>query len=344
MNFEKFFDNIKDICSCEKKDEIDRDFIQAQITTVDSLCKEAIEVGDPVGEYQFSKRKKYLEYQLEDDETGPVIIHEEDKTILKPKNKVNVLYITTICNLRCDYCYELDKSSKKTATMEQIKEFFDEIAKREHGLVSTVVLMGGEPFIAMKRIEEALDYTNSLEHRFSISLVTNGTMIKMYNKDYYDKLLKKIVTLEISYDGSGQDRRIHDFTSLSSKPIVEDSLRYLKEIDIPFRISYTVHKDNIKNLLRDMVYIMEVFKPFQIKWSIACQELSDIGINWVKLKKDFYPYAEYLFTKYGIAICDVSCPVCNRCVKDNFEGNAYLSPTKGIFYGESQTQKAFDNF
>ena len=299
MNFEKFFDNIKDICSCERPS---------------------------------------------DDETGPVIIHEDDKTILKPKNKVNVLYITTICDLKCDYCYQIDKSSKKTASKEQIKEFFDEIAKREHGLISTVVLMGGEPFIAMKRTEEALDYANSLDHQFAISLVTNGTMIMMYDKVYYEKLMKQICTLEISYDGSGQDRRIHDFTGISSRPTVEKNLRYLKEIGIPFKISYTVHKDNVNSLLRDMVYIMEVFKPWQIKWSIACQELSDMGIDWVKLKKDFYPYAEYLFNKYGIAICDVSCPVCNKCVKDNFEGNAYLSPTKGILYDETQTQKVFDNF
>jgi len=271
-------------------------------------------------------------------------IRSKSKIVSKPKQKVNVLYITTMCNLGCDYCYKIDKSSKKTASKEQIEEFFNEIAKREHGLISTVVLMGGEPFMVMPRTEYALKYADSLEHQFAISLVTNGTYIKMYNKEYYDELLKKIVTLEISYDGSGQGRRSYDFTGSPSKEIVEDSLKYLRRIDIPFKISYTVHKDNVKNLLKDMVRIMEVFNPYQIKWSIACQELSDMGIDWVKLKKDFYPYAEYLFNKYGIAICDVSCPFCKMCVKDNFEGNSYLSPTKGILYEDSVTQKKFSNF
>lgn len=261
-----------------------------------------------------------------------------------PKNKVNVMYITTICNLGCSYCYEKDKSSLKTASKAQIEEFFSEIAKREQGLVSTVVLMGGEPYMVMPRTEFALEYANSLNHSFAISLVTNGTYIKMYDKAYYDNLMKKIVTLEISYDGSGQDRRIYSFTGISSRPVVEDSLRYLQSINIPFKISYTVHKDNVHNLLKDMVYIMEVFRPKQIKWSIAYQELTDMGLDGEKMKKDFYPYAEYLFHKYGIAICDVSCPVCKSCKKENFEGNAYLSPTKGILYADSKTNGVFNNF
>lgn len=40
------------------------DALQADIVAVDDLLKQAIKVGDPVGEYQFSKRKKKLEKQL----------------------------------------------------------------------------------------------------------------------------------------------------------------------------------------------------------------------------------------------------------------------------------------
>jgi sulfatase maturation enzyme AslB (radical SAM superfamily) len=262
----------------------------------------------------------------------------------KPKNKVNVLYITTICNLACDYCYEGKKPEPRTATEQQIIDFFNEIVEREKGLISTVVFMGGEPFMAMKRLQFALDYAMSLKHQFAISIITNGTQLMMYDKKFYDELFTKICTIEISYDGSGQDRRIYGFTKVPATPHVEDSIKYLRDIGVPFKISYTVHRDNVKNLLKDMVTIMEVYKPIQVKWSMACQELSDMGIDYKKLKRDFRPYAEYLYKRYSIIICDILCNLCKLCNKSNFDGHSYLSPTKGIFYGPKETNKKFDAF
>lgn len=46
--------------------------LQADISAVDALLKQAIDVDDPVGEYQFSKRKKSLEVQITDLMDNPV--------------------------------------------------------------------------------------------------------------------------------------------------------------------------------------------------------------------------------------------------------------------------------
>ena len=163
------------------------------------------------------------------------------------KQRVNVLYLTTRCNLKCDYCYELNSRNvyKKDLTEEDIDDFLDEISKREKGLSSTLVIMGGEPFLKWKLLKYTVDKAFKMNHSFGISVTTNGTIL---NKKYsgapsifeLKELVSKISTLEISYDGSGHDRRVFSEGS-SSRKMVENSLRLLRENDIPFRISYTVH-------------------------------------------------------------------------------------------------------
>ena len=268
--------------------------------------------------------------------------------IIRPKKqRVNVLYMNTACNLKCDYCYELKSRDglAKSATVElaRAKEWFQEIADREKGLVSTVVIMGGEVFLNYDLLTEIVDYAWKIDHRFGISITTNGTIIHKYTKAQITKLAKKISTLEISYDGTGQDRRIFH-SGRSSRGIVEKSMETLRKYGIDFRISYTVHRDNYKYLLYDMVYILEVFKPKEIKLAFACQELTDIGVDFDKLKTEFLAYAEELYLSYNIPICDLACRKCGKCDKSTFEGNHYLSPTKGEIFQDAIIKNEFNTF
>jgi sulfatase maturation enzyme AslB (radical SAM superfamily) len=264
-----------------------------------------------------------------------------------PKQKVNVLYMNTNCNLRCDYCYEIDSRGNLdrdvTIKGEAAQAFFDEIAEREKGLVSTVVIMGGEVFLNYAFLLEILRYAESKPHQYAISITTNGTLLHRYTKNHLHEIRKRIVTLEVSWDGSGQDRRV-DKAGISSRIQVEQNLAYLRSIDIDYKISYTVHRDNYKKLLYDMVYILEKLKPNAIKLSFACQELSDLGVDFEKFKSDFQEYAEQLFLSYQVPICDLSCGSCGMCDKSNFSGNHYISPTKGEIYKDSTTNEPFNSF
>lgn len=270
---------------------------------------------------------------------------------IKGGQKVNILYLTTACNLRCDYCYELkgreSLDSQQTLKLNDIIDFLNSIIKREKDYVSTLVIMGGEIFLESKLLLATMNIIRSLNHKWGVSIVSNGTFSKIRDKEFVKKVLKQTenihTTLEISYDGSGQDRRKFR-AGQSSRQIVEDNLKLLRKYEIPYRISYTVHKNNYKKLLYDMVYILEKIKPSGIKLSIACQELSDEGVVIDKFKKDFLQYAEQLYLSYGIPICDLSCAVCGICDSSNFNGNAYLSPTNGITYQDIKTEKVFDGF
>jgi sulfatase maturation enzyme AslB (radical SAM superfamily) len=226
---------------------------------------------------------------------------------------------------------------------EDIDMFLDEIAVREKGIVSTLNIMGGEVWLKFDLLQYAVDRAFEMDHQFGVSVTTNGTCITGADPFLLKQFVSKISSLEISWDGSGHDRRVFP-NNVSSKPIVHRNMLMLTENGIPFRISYTAHKDNYKNLLYDMVHMMEIYKPKEIKISFACQEFSDMGIDYKKIRQDFLPYAEKLYMSYGIPICDLNCEACLLCDPKGFIGRSYMSPTTGLTYEEDFEKKKFDRF
>jgi sulfatase maturation enzyme AslB (radical SAM superfamily) len=272
------------------------------------------------------------------------------KNMRSNKQRVNVMYLTTACNLDCDYCYEgacrEELGKQKGLSKDYAYAFLNEIMERERGCISTLVIMGGEPLLVKNKLIDILEYANNLDHQFAISLVTNGTLLNKFSLPALLEIWKLVTTVEISYDGSGHDRRVYKTNKLtySSKGDVERCMDMLGGFGLPFKVSYTLHKDNYKNVLYDIVRVCELYIPEAIKISIAYQELSDMGVDYKKWKKDFKPYGEFLFGKYGIPICDFSCGPCQLCDPSNFVGNSYMSPTTGQTFEDAETKKEFDAF
>jgi len=276
--------------------------------------------------------------------------------------RTNVIYINTDCNLRCEYCYE--GSSREglpdqiNCTPKDIDIFLNEICEREKGLVSTVVLMGGEPFLKFDLVEYVVLKAASLIKvkggGWGFSIISNGTL-------FTDKILTKYkdliliannngvgITQEVSFDGSGQYRRKWPDGS-NSIDHVERGIQKLIEYEIPFRISYTVHAGNYKNILKDCIYILEKYPSSchdRMTVGYAYQELDSIlGSGGAEnLKKEFKIYADHLLDIYGVPICGNTCGYCNMCSKSNFVGNSYLSPTTGITYDDKTTTHSFQQF
>ena len=63
----------------------------------------------------------------------------------------HMLYVTTKCNLDCDYCYEQKDRNKlnkhKELTIPEIDEYLSQLNKIEPDVQSKVVIFGGEPFL-----------------------------------------------------------------------------------------------------------------------------------------------------------------------------------------------------
>jgi len=279
------------------------------------------------------------------------------------KQRTKVIYLNTDCNLRCSYCYESKSKNglpdQTNCTPDMIDDFLEEISQREQGKISTIVIMGGEPFLQFDLIRytiiKAIEFVKNKKHSgWGLSLITNATLFtdkRLEQLKYLIDLGKKYQTnlnLEVSYDGSGHSlRKYPDGTS--SKDIVEEAIFKLIEKKIDFKISYTTHKGNYKNIEEDCIYIFDKFRShnfLRITIGYAYQILDTVGEGiqfGQRLKKEFIPIANKLFKKYKIPICDHTCGACKICNKD-FAGNSYLSPTTGITYDDKNTEHEFQQF
>lgn len=276
------------------------------------------------------------------------------------EQRTNVIYLNTNCNLRCEYCYEGDSREglpdQADCSPEIIDNFLDEICKRESGLTSTVVIMGGEPFLRFDLVQYVVYRAIELNKPggWGFSLITNATFLTdkkiIELKKLLDLSLKfnAHISFEVSYDASGQFRRKWPNGS-NSKEIVEAAIDRLVKHQVYFKLSYTCHAGNYMNLVDDCIYIFERWPlPYHTRMTVgyAYTDLDKVlgqgGAQ--KVKKEFIPKAIELFKKYKIPICGNTCGYCKICEKGNFVGNSYLSPTTGITYAKKLTGAEFKQF
>ena len=132
--------------------------------------------------------------------------------------------VTEDCNLRCTYCYQINKS-KKSMSFETAKKAIDCLFKDNNKIDSYFALdnitgiildfIGGEPFLEVELmdhivdyfVEQAFKYKSVLAYRYMISISTNGTL---YNDPKVQKFIKKWgpkLSLIVSLDGC---KELHD--------------------------------------------------------------------------------------------------------------------------------------
>lgn len=151
---------------------------------------------------------------------------------IKNFNGVNVTFLTTEnCNLRCKYCYEINKKENHMS-FETAKKAIDKLLQGKliikenmnfarQGLI--LDFMGGDALVNPKLLDDILSYftykvatvenewTKIWRHRFRVSICSNGTLFK--NKEVRDfcEKWKDILCLNISIDGCPE---IHDMNRI----------------------------------------------------------------------------------------------------------------------------------
>lgn len=225
-------------------------------------------------------------------------------------NNVNIIYLTSDCNLACEYCYEnLENKEKIVPTKEQLKSDVDIVLEREKEGQVLLCLFGGEPTLEFESIKFVTDYALSKRENVIFNLSSNGWLFQSdsFIKKYKDLKAYKLgkLYLDISFDGVGNFRRKLK-NGLDTTPYTIKVLKKLKEVGIRYRIRYTIHKGNIDYVQEDIPKIIETFKPDRVITSINFQELNDD----TKLKQlDFGD----VYKKTKVSVCEFTCELCQKC-------------------------------
>ena len=152
-------------------------------------------------------------------EEKDLFIKEKDPTV-----KTITFQVTEACNLRCTYCYQINKSPA-VLSLETAKEFIDLLIESSYdennklwiGTTSGIVMefIGGEPLLEIELVDQIVDYfrvrliqeNHPWVHYNAISFISNGVK---YFDDKVQAFLNKnkdIVSFAISLDGN---KELHD--------------------------------------------------------------------------------------------------------------------------------------
>lgn len=132
--------------------------------------------------------------------------------------------VTDACNLRCSYCYQINKGTH-VMSMDVAKRFIDlildpdpdtaEYINSRESIACVIEFIGGEPFLEIDLIDEITDYffeqmiirDHPWQYNHMISLCSNGVLYFDPKVQAYMKKHERHLSFNISIDGNKQ---LHD--------------------------------------------------------------------------------------------------------------------------------------
>lgn len=217
----------------------------------------------------FKVNKKAISYQesVRNMENGKYQFLNESNDMTMEDKSVNTVtfQVTEDCNLKCTYCYQINKSPAKLS-FEYAKKFIDLLIEDSYkddtyfsltktsGVVCEFI--GGEPLLEIDLIDEIVDYFRVrlieenhpwLEY-FKISMISNGVLY--FDKKVQDFIIKNnsILSFGISLDGC---KELHDACRIfengqgSYDIAVEGCMHYMKNYNDTMYTKMTFAPENI---------------------------------------------------------------------------------------------------
>lgn len=260
--------------------------------------------------------------------------------------------VTQDCNLRCKYCYEVNKNSKNKMTFDVAKQAIDYILSnpqifKQKGCVFDFI--GGEPLLEIDLIDKICDYIKLRLYKedhewFSnmrFTITTNGTL---YNDEKVQKFIKKnkdILHIAVTIDGIKEKHdlnRVYADGRGSYEDVAKNIPLWIKQFpnagtkvtfsspDLKYLKDSIIHLWNmgIKTVPANVVY-EDVWKPGDdLIFENQLKELADYVIE----NKLWDSYNTTLFEEY------IGRPIEGEMLKENHcgSGNMLAIDSKGNFF------------
>lgn len=238
------------------------------------------------------------------------------------KNKIKlpgVIYeMTTLCNLKCKYCYNYWKKNhekleeKETYNPKKtLKQFMKTVKCNE------ITFSGGEPTTNFEELLNCIMYAKARNKK--VTIITNATLLDDEKIDILSKL--KVDLIEITINSS--NLQIHENIN-GTKGSFEKSITNIKKIQekgIEVVVPIVITKYNVDDIENTLEYIYQLgIKRIMInRYNIGgngCNNYSDILANSEDLKKA-YQKCQKFAEKYHIKLYSLVCtPYCVLNPKD----------------------------
>lgn len=200
--------------------------------------------------------------------------------------------VTSVCNLRCNYCFN-NSGVKKHGEL-SIKEWLFILDKlKKHG-VKSLLFTGGEPFTRTD-IWKLLEYAQNLG--FETNILSNGYSLNKYLGEYKINILRNIKKAQISLDS--MNPLIHDQRrGIGSWQTAINAIKFLRSLNVNVEISVTISDENIEELdaITEFAYKLNckvLIRPLAIIGRASSHKRSTTLEEKITLKKDM------LIEKYG---------------------------------------------
>ncbi len=165
-----------------------------------------------------------------------------------PRSLLLQWHITERCNARCVHCYqpgEVAEDLPFPRLVEILNQYLALLAEgaalRGRPIRGHVTITGGEPFVR-EDILDLIDLLSTHRDRFSLGILTNGTLIDQRIARFL--AIKKPLFVQVSIEGA---RQTHDrIRGAGNLDRVVAGVTYLLQFGVPTLASFTAHRGNFR--------------------------------------------------------------------------------------------------
>lgn len=227
--------------------------------------------------------------------------------------------VTQDCNLRCKYCYMVDKNDKNIMNYTVAKQIVDYFVDNKENLftVDYVVLdfIGGEPLLEIELIDKIVDYFRLTTYkkkstwfgRFRIMIQSNGVLVDSEEFQRFLRKNKGLVSLGITIDGIKEK---HDLQRVfpngeGSYSIVEKNYKMAMEKGITRSTKVTFGHEDLKYIKDSIIHLWSMGiedVPANIVFEDVWEEGDDIIYEEQLLLLADYIIDNHLWDKYNTSL------------------------------------------